>query len=93
MTDTSASIALRMPQTAEPKLSYRPLVPGLGWTQAAPFFLEATRDWSAEISLDHLMPGVEYECEFKRVEHFLTGQTSSKASTNPEISRHSQTAV
>lgn len=48
------------------------MVPGLEWTQAGPFTLDETRDWSAEVALDGLMPGIQYECESKCLEHLFT---------------------
>lgn len=41
------------------------MVPGLEWTEASPFTLDESRDWSAEVALDGLMPGIQYECEYR----------------------------
>lgn len=48
------------------------MVPGLEWNEAAPFTLDESRDWSAEVALDGLMPGIQYECEYMRLGLSLT---------------------
>jgi hypothetical protein len=64
LTEQSARIALRLPGYERSEIEYRPLVPGYPWRSSIPFNLESTRDWTAEVSLEHLQPGVQYECEF-----------------------------
>jgi hypothetical protein len=63
LTEQSARIALRLPGYERSEIEYRPLVPGLPWLSSAPFNLESSRDWTAEVPLEHLQSGVQYECE------------------------------
>lgn len=63
LTDTSARISLRAPGLSNPRLLYRARVAEAPWQESRPFLLDRARDWSAEVMLYGLLPGMQYDCE------------------------------
>lgn len=71
LTPTSAVVTFRLPSTQTAQVAYRPLLQAdllsetspISWSYSHPATLSAARDWVANVQLDDLTPGIQYECE------------------------------